>query len=79
MDSKAAPLKRGKLGRLLVNVPAESRSQLDEAVLHVFFAYRKPRLKNILNVRRAPTPIPARRTCTRRALTRSKASISDGM
>ncbi|CAE7468390.1 unnamed protein product [Symbiodinium sp. CCMP2592] len=27
----AAPLKRGKLGRLLVNVPVESRSQLDEA------------------------------------------------
>lgn len=26
----AAPLKRGKLGRLLVNVPVESRSQLDE-------------------------------------------------
>ena len=61
---EAAPLKRGKLGRLLVNVPVESRSQLDEAVYAVSGEFQMVStsaewLRTIL------MPTPVLRTCTR--------------
>ena len=65
---EAAPLKRGKLGRLLVNVPVESRSQLDEA-RYVLLGKFQMVPTTATWLRKTLMPTPVRRTCTRTFVT----------